>query len=126
MAAIKTVVFTDTLKIVPEYQTICFKKRNIISASWGRAGRGGRRSPPILTRQHIFVSVFVQILRQLCKGDGQTGLLSVELLYKEYRSEGKTKNKKPALQKTAREGVWKHTLTIVNHARHLGAISFIF
>ena len=84
MAAIKTVVFTDTLKIVPEYQTICFKKGNIISGCAGVGGRGsGRRHSRhhrILTRQYVFIAVFVQILRQLCKRDGQTRLLSVELL----------------------------------------------
>jgi hypothetical protein len=76
MAAIKMVVFTDTLKTVPEYQTICFKKgKHYLSAGAKEAFR------PVLTRQHIFISVFVQILRQLCKCDGQTWLLSVELLY---------------------------------------------
>lgn len=37
----KEVVFTDTLKIVPVNQTICFKKGNIISVCPG-GGRGAR------------------------------------------------------------------------------------
>lgn len=70
----------------------------------GREGGAGRRhSHQILTRQHIFISVFVQILRQLCKRDGQTGLLSVQLLHDKERSA------KP-LQKTAMKGVGTRTI----------------
>ena len=57
MAAVKTVVFTDTLKIVAEYQTICFKKGNIITVCWGWGGGGEKEAftPGTHKAAHLYI-----------------------------------------------------------------------